>query len=69
MSQQNLGLFVVLLLLQGAVGGSVLAKFEELPLLPGPSDLPDPFLPGPFHVDHHHIARLTITNTTTLYTP
>ena len=66
MSQQYLGLLVVLLLLQGVIGGSV---FEELPLLPGPSDLPDPFLPGPFDVDHHHIARLTITHTTTLYTP
>ena len=64
MSQQTINLFViVLLLVHGEVGGSGL--FEESPaghLLPGPSDLPDPFLPGPFDVDHHHMARSSPIN-------
>ena len=59
MSLQTINLFIIgLILLHGEVGGSS----SHLPhLLPaGPSgDLPDPFLPGPFDVDHHHIARLS----------
>jgi hypothetical protein len=59
MSQQTINLLItVLLLVHGEVGGSGL--FEQSPgghLLLGPSDLPDPFLPGPYDVDHHHIAR------------
>lgn len=59
MSQQAINLLIiVLLLVHGEAGGSGL--FEESlggHLPPGPSDLPDPFLPGPYDVDHHHIAR------------
>ena len=61
MSQQTINLFViVLLLVHGEVGGS--GVFEESSgghLLLGPSDLPDPFLPGPYDVDHRHIARFS----------
>ena len=47
MFQQVSALLLVFLSHHGEVGGS----------LQGPSDFPDPFLPGPFHVDHQHIAR------------
>ena len=47
MFQQVFALLLVFLSHHGEVGGS----------LQGPTDFPDPFLPGPFHVDHQHIAR------------
>ena len=47
MFQQVSALLLVFLSHHGEVGGSV----------QGPTDFPDPFLPGPFHVDHQHIAR------------
>ena len=65
MSQQAINLLIiVLLLVHGEAGGSGL--FEESlggHLPPGPSDLPDPFLPGPYDVDHHHISRLSSIHT------
>ena len=58
MSPQWTGFLLMILFAKGEVG-----KAGLLDGLVADDQLPEPFLPGPFHVDHQHIARSSTPNT------
>ena len=58
MSPHTTGFLLMILFAKGEVG-----KAGLLDGFVADDQLAEPFLPGPFHVDHQHIARLSTPNT------